>query len=164
MRYLLMAICVWVPISCGVYSFTGTSLPPEVKTISVEFFPNITSYAPTLSNVFTDALKDKFNRQTKLELVRSNGDIRFSGEIRDFNVSPAGITADEVASKNRLTIRVRVNFENTKDESQSFFEKEFSAYEDFPGNESLTSVQGQLMEQITATLVENIFNASVAIW
>ena len=150
--------------SCGIYSFTGTSLSPEVKTISVEYFQNMAPLvAPSLSSTFTDALKDQFIRYTKLQQVRSDGDLQFSGEIRGYDVAPAAITGDEVASKNRLTVRVHVKFVNLKDELQSF-EKDFSAYEEFPGEQSLDAVQSQLIEKIVKTLVENIFNASVANW
>ena len=150
--------------SCGIYSFTGTSLSPDVKTISVEYFQNMAPLvAPSLSNSFTDALKDQFIRYTKLQQVRAEGDLQFSGEIRGYDVAPAAITGDEVASKNRLTVRVHVKFVNLKDELQNF-EKDFSAYEEFPGEQSLDAVQSQLIEKIVKTLVENIFNASVANW
>jgi anaerobic selenocysteine-containing dehydrogenase len=42
---------------CGVYSFTGASIPAEAKTISIQYFPNNASMVePTLSQAFTDAL------------------------------------------------------------------------------------------------------------
>ena len=98
-----------------------------------------------------------------MQQVRSEGDLQFSGEIRGYDVSPAAITGDEVASKNRLTIRIHVKFVNLKDEQQSF-ERDFSAYEDFPGEQSLDAVQSTLIDNIVKTLVENIFNASVTNW
>jgi hypothetical protein len=118
---------------------------------------------PSLSNTFTDALKEQFRRYVKLQQVRTDGDLQFSGEIRGYDVSPAAITGDEVASKNRLTIRIHVKFVNLKDEQQSF-ERDFSAYEDFPGEQSLDAVQSTLIDNIVKTLVENIFNASVTNW
>ncbi|MDR2563856.1 MAG: LPS assembly lipoprotein LptE [Prevotellaceae bacterium] len=161
MILIIIGLCLQ---SCGIYSFTGTSLSPDVKTISVEYFQNMAPLvAPSLSSSFTDALKDQFIRYTKLQQVRSEGDLQFSGEIRGYDVAPSAITGDEVASKNRLSIRVHVKFVNMKDELQNF-EKDFSAYEEFPGEQSLDAVQGQLIEKIVKTLVENIFNASVANW
>ena len=157
----VLALCLQ---SCGIYSFTGTSLSPEVKTISVDYFQNMAPLVvPSLSNTFTDALKEQFRRYVKLQQVRSEGDLQFSGEIRGYDVSPAAITGDEVASKNRLTIRIHVKFVNLKDEQQSF-ERDFSAYEDFPGEQSLDAVQSTLIDNIVKTLVENIFNASVTNW
>lgn len=162
--FLILLLTVFVVNSCGVYSFTGTSISPDVKTVSIDFFQNMAPLVvPTLSNTFTDALKDKFIKQTKLELLREDGDLQFSGEIRGYDIQPAAITGEEVASLNRLTIRVKVKFVNKKDESQNF-DRDFSAYEDFPGAASIEQYQSELITKITETLTENIFNASVANW
>jgi hypothetical protein len=139
-------------------------LSPEVKTVSIEYFPNMALLInPTLSNTFTEALKDMFTRQTRLTQVESEGHLQFSGEIKDYSINPTAITGDEVASLNRLTIRVKVKYVNQVDEKQNF-EKDFSAYADFPGEASIEQHQAQLVEEITKTLVENIFNASVGNW
>jgi hypothetical protein len=118
---------------------------------------------PALSNTFTEALKDMFTRQTRLTQVESDGHLQFSGEIRDYSVTPTAITGDEMASLNRLTIRVRVRYINQIDETQNF-DKDFSAYSDFPGEASIEQYQSQLVEEITKTLVENVFNASIGNW
>jgi hypothetical protein len=150
--------------SCGIYSFTQSYLSPDVKTVSIEYFPNMALLVnPSLSNVFTEALKDMFTRQTRLTQVESDGHLQFSGEIRDYSITPTAITGEEVASQNRLTIRVKVKYVNLIDETQNF-EKDFSSYSDFPGEASIEQYQSQLVEEITKTLVENIFNASVGNW
>jgi hypothetical protein len=150
--------------SCGIYSFNQSYLSPEVKTVSIEYFPNMALLVnPTLSNTFTEALKDMFTRQTRLTQVTSDGHLQLSGEIREYSVTPTAITGDEMASLNRLTIRVKVKYVNQTDETQNF-EKDFSAYSDFPGEASIEQYQAQLVDEITKTLVENIFNASVGNW
>jgi hypothetical protein len=163
LKYLML---LFIPIfsSCGIYSFNQSYLSPDVKTVSIEYFPNMALLVnPTLSNTFTEALKDMFTRQTRLTQVESDGHLQFSGEIRDYAITPTAITGDEVASLNRLTIRVKVKYVNQTDETQNF-EKDFSAYSDFPGEASIEQYQSQLVEEITKTLVENIFNASVGNW
>lgn len=150
--------------NCGIYSFGGVNIAPEVKTITIDYFQNLAPLVvPSLSNVFTNELKEQFNRQTRLAMVQADGDLHFTGEIKGYDVAPAAITGDEVASLNRLTIRVRVKYENKFDETQNF-DKEFSAYDDFPGSKSIESVQLELNEKIVKILVENIFNASVVNW
>lgn len=159
-------IVLFIPIfsSCGIYSFNQSYLSPEVKTVSIEYFPNMALLVnPTLSNTFTEALKDMFTRQTRLTQVGSDGHLQFSGEIRGYDIAPTAVTGDEVASLNRLTIKVKVKYVNQIDETQNF-EKDFSAYGDFPGEASIEQYQSQLVEEITKTLVENIFNASVGNW
>ena len=46
---------------CKVYSFTGASISSDIKTVSIKYFPNKASIVqPSLSQVFTEKLKDKF--------------------------------------------------------------------------------------------------------
>jgi hypothetical protein len=118
---------------------------------------------PALSNTFTEALKDMFTRQTRLTQVESEGHLQFTGTITGYDITPTAITGDEMASLNRLTIKVKVKYVNQIDETQNF-DKDFSAYSDFPGEASIEQYQSQLVEEITKTLVENIFNASVGNW
>lgn len=150
--------------SCGVYSFTGASITPGVKTVSIQYFPNRASVAqPSLSQVFTDKLKEKFVSQTSLIQVNQSGDLRFEGYISDYTVQPTAIQSTDVAALNRLTITVHVKFENMKDEKQNF-ETSFSRYADFDSRKDLTSVESSLMNDISSQLVDDIFNKSVVNW
>lgn len=150
--------------SCGLYSFTGVSLAPEINTVSVDYFQNMAPLAlPTLSSSFTDALQQKYMRQTRLNLVNEDGDIQISGEIRGYDITSVAMTNDNFASTKRLSVRIRVKFEN-KYQPEKNFDKEFSASEDFPGDQSDVSAQETLIEDIIETLAENIFIATVADW
>ena len=150
--------------SCGFYSFTGASISPDVKTVVVKYFPNrAATIQPTLSQVFTERLKDYFLEQTNLSLETDAGDLNFSGEIVKYEVKPIAIQANEQAAQNRLTISVKVKFENTKDESKNF-EQKFSRYADYDSNQSLANVEEDLIEQITNELAEDIFNKAVVNW
>jgi len=165
-RFMLIALPAMLALlGCrGGYSFTGTSISPDVKTISVDFFQNMAPIVmPTLSNDFTEALKEKFRRQTRLSFVNANGNLHFEGEITGYDVVSKAIQANETAALSTLTITVKVRFINEIDEKQNF-DKQFSANQDFPGSQTLESVQGTLIPQIIETLTENIFNAAVANW
>lgn len=162
-QYLTAILTVFF-VSCGIYSFQQSYLSPDVKTVSIEYFPNMAMLVePTLSNTFTEALKDMFTRQTRLQQIEADGHLQFSGEIRGYDITPTAITSNEVAAQNRLTIRVKVKYVNQMNEKQNF-DKEFSAYSDFPGSASIEQYQAQLIEEIVKNLVENIFNASVGNW
>ncbi|MCB0481649.1 MAG: LptE family protein [Flavobacteriales bacterium] len=159
-------IIVLVHTGCKMnYGFSGASIDyNEVKTYSVKFFPNYAPLAqPTLSQEFTEELRDVFLNQTKLDLVKANGDLQFSGKITDYNTTPVSITANEVAAQNRLTITVQVTFVNTKDETKNF-EQTFSKYADYSSTEALSSVESSLIEEINKLLVQEIFNKSVSNW
>lgn len=146
------------------YSFTGTSIQADVKTVTINYFEyKALKVNPTLSNEITEAMKDKFRKLTKLEQVDMNGDLELSGEITGYEVRAAAVTADEVAAQNRLTITVKVKFTNNK-YPEDDFEKSFSAYSDYDSTNTLDAVESTLCTEIIETLVEDIFNASVAQW
>jgi hypothetical protein len=151
--------------SCGIYSFTGTNINPNVKTIQVDFFPNnATLVEPTLSTVFTTSLQDLFLTQTNLEMVKSGGDLQYEGEITGYKISPMTATAEQTAAQNRITITVNVRFYNNKQEEDNF-ERSFSFYYDFPANESLTgTLLSDAYDEILERITQDIFNASLAKW
>ena len=151
---------------CGIYTFSGTSLQPDIKTIMVANLENRAMIInPTLSSQLTEALQDKYRRQTKLEMVYDDPDLEVSGYITGYEVTPTAVTADEVASKNRLTITVRIFYKNNKYPDEAFPSgRNFAAYQDYDSTNSLDSVQDALCQQIIETLVEDIFNATVAEW
>lgn len=151
--------------SCtGGYSFTGQDISANIKTVQISYFPNQASMVqPNLSNVFTEALKDRFISQTNLEMVTYDGDIAFEGMITNYTVNAQAFQGNETAALNRLTITVKVKFTNT-DEPAKSFETNFSRYADFESTQSLSSVEGDLIQQICDELVTDIFNKSVANW
>jgi hypothetical protein len=151
--------------SCGIYSFTGTNIQPDVKTIQIDFFPNNAMLVePTLSTVFTQQLQDLFLQQTNLDLVKSGGDLQFEGEITGYKINPMTATAEQTAAQNRITITVNVRFYNNKFEEDNF-ERTFSFFYDFPADQSLTgSLLETAYEEILTRITQDIFNASVAKW
>jgi len=151
--------------SCKVsYSFTGASISPQVKTISIPNFPNNAQpVVATLSRDFTEALQNYFTSQTNLALVDRNGDLNLEGSITGYSVQPVAIQGNETAALNRMTITVKVEFTNKNDEKLNF-ESNFSRYVDYPSSQNLASVQEQLIDQINEQLVQDIFNKAVVNW
>lgn len=159
----LFAISVFYSCSGG-YSFTGADISPDIKTFSVDYFENRAPLVqPTLSNVFTEGLKDRFLSQTNLDLVNRDGHLHFEGEITNYRVSPQAFTGDERAAANRLSITIRVKFTNAMDETKDF-DKSFSRFADFESSVSLNAVEAQLIDEIVDQITEDIFLESVANW
>lgn len=157
---LLAMLCT----RCGIYSFSGASIPAEAKTVSVQYFPNQAQLInPTLSDNFTTALRDAIMNQTSLDMVEANGDLAFEGEIVDYKTTPVAITTEQTAALNRLTITINVRFLNAYDDSKNF-ESRFSNYVDYPSDQELTSVQESLTATIIEALVEDIFNKALVNW
>jgi hypothetical protein len=165
MKKVLLYIAVLLSVvSCRIYSFTGTNIQADVKTITIPFVEyKALRVNPSLSNDLTEALQDKFRKLTSLEQVDEDGDLELVCEVTGYEVKPQAITAGEVAAQNRLTVTVKVEFTNRKypedDVSQSF-----SAYEDYDSTNSLDAVEAGLCETIIEKIVEDIFNATVAQW
>ena len=161
---LLLMLSVSVMPACGVYSFTGASIPAEARTISVQNFPNNALLVePLLSNELTTALRDKFMNQTSLRVIEANGDLAFEGEIVDYRTEPTAIQSDQTAALNRLTIAVNVRYFNKYDESTSF-ESRFSQYKEYPSTQDLNAVKESLIQEMVEMLVEDIFNRAVVNW
>ena len=159
---LVLALAV-VCQGCGIYSFSGASIPAEAKTVSVDYFPNHAQLVnPLLSDNLTTALRDAMNSQTTLDLIETGGDLAFEGEITDYRTTPVAITG-QTAAMNRLTITVKVRFSNRIDDTKDF-EQSFSRYEDYPSNQDLMSVQEALTATIVEQLVEDIFNKALVNW
>lgn len=149
---------------CGIYSFTGASISPEVKSVSIDLFPSYAALAPpNLAQLFTETLRDKFVSLTNLDLITRNGDIRFKGSITNYRTNPVAIQGNEQAAKNRLTITVAVEYTDTKNPDASF-EKSFSRFADFDSNRNLADVEQDLIVEINDQIVQDIFNESVVNW
>lgn len=162
---IIMVIVACGILSCtGGYSFTGADISPDIKTFSVANFENRAPLVqPTLSNVFTEALIDRFLSQTNLDVVGRDGDLSFEGEITNYRVSPQAFTGDETAALNRLTITIRVKFTNQLEPSKDF-DTSFSRFADFESTVSLSAVENELISEIVDQITEDIFIRSVANW
>lgn len=162
---LISCLLLLILASCGIYSFSGTSIQPDVKTITINYFDyKALKVNPTLSNDLTEALRTQFRKMTNLEQTEMDGDLEIIGEITGYDVKATAITAGDVAAQNRLTVNVKVSFTNRKHPEDDFQNKSFSAYSDFDSTLSLDSVESTLVTEIIDKLVEDIFNATVAQW
>lgn len=160
-----LTIAAFLVQSCGIYSFTGTSIQPEVKTVTIPFFEyKALKVNPSLSNLLTEALQEKFRRFTRLELVEEEGDMEIAGAVVGYDVRATAITASEQAAQNRLTVSVKISFTNRKFPEEDFADKSFSAYADFDATQTLDAVESTLCDEIIEKLCEDIFNGTVANW
>ena len=163
-KALALAFAAVLLASCGIYSFSGTSIQPDVNTVTINFFEyRALKVNPSLSSDLTEAIRTQFRRMTKLEQVDLDGDMEISGEVTGYDVSLAGVTADEVAAQQRLTVTIKVEFTNRK-HPEDDFEKSFSSYSDYDATNSLDAVESTLCKDIIDKLVDEIFNATVANW
>lgn len=162
---IVIAAVAAIAHSCGIYSFTGTSIQSDVKTITINYFEyTAMKVNPSLSNQITEALQEKFIKLTSLELVDMDGDLEILGTVSGYDVKASAVTANEQAATSRLTVTVKISFTNRKYPEDDFPDKSFSAYADFDAMQPLDAVEASLCEEIVEQLCDDIFNATVARW
>ena len=127
MRYKHIFISFYLIVSsCGIYSFTGSSIPIGAETFQVNYFENNSggkpgsTIEPGLDRDFTIALQDLIVNQTSLSLVNEGGDLLYEGEITEFSITPMAASAEMKASQNRLTMKINLNYENRLNEEDNF--------------------------------------------
>ena len=163
--YLFLVLSV-IMSGCTIsYKFNSASIDyTKVKTISIKDFPNQAPLVyPPLSQQFTEGVKDIYVRQTRLSLVRDNGDLQLEGEITGYDLTPMAVKEDAYSSKTKLTITVKVRYTNRTNADEDF-EQSFSAYREFDSNVMLQDVQDQLCSEIIEELADQIYNSTVANW
>jgi len=163
---ILSFIAVFILLTgCKVsYSFSGASISPQIKTLSVQNFLNRAALVqPGLDQRITDELIDKCKAQTSLEVVSNLGDVNFEGEITEYKTNPLTVAADAYAAMNRFSITVRVKFTNSVDTDLSF-DQSFTRYEDYDSNLDLSAVEQDLVEKIVELIIEDIFNKAFVNW
>ena len=166
MKTLKIFVISILACCCSVkYSLTGASISPETKTFQVNYFQNNAPLIePGIERDFTNKLIDLLINQTSLELVKSNGDLTYEGEIVEYRISPTTATANNTAAQNRLTVGVNIRFYD-KNDSEADFEKRFSFYYDYPGNIQLIGGQRDTaLDEIFERITQDVFNASLAKW
>ena len=166
--YILITFALLVK-GCGIYSFTGASIPPGVSTFQVNFFENQagnrpgSTVEPGLDNEFTNALQDLIMNQTNLDLVTSDGQLIYEGEITEYSVTPMSATAQITAAQNRLEMSVAFRFINTKLEEDDF-SKTYSFFYDFPAELQVFDVKDTAHKEIFDRITQDIFNDTLAKW
>jgi len=153
--------------SCTIsYKFNGSNIDyTKTKTISIADFPNTAELVyPQFSQIFSEKLRDVYGRQTRLQLVQKGGDLHLEGEIVGYQLTPMAISADSYASQTKLTVTIKVRFTNNKNPDDDINDKLYTAFQVFDSGKMLTEVQQQLVTQMTADIVDNIYNDTVAKW
>jgi len=151
-------------VSCGFYSFSGISIAADIKTFQVDFFRNKAARViPGIDQRFTNALQDRIMNQTSLDLVNTDGQLIYEGEITRYMVVPTSNTSDQTAALNRMTIGVQLRFTNTKDDKENL-ERSFSYFYDFDANQTEELVMEQALETIYDQITQDIVTATLAKW
>lgn len=165
--YLCMVLVLLSVQGCGIkYGFTGGSIPEGMKTYTVEFFENTAPIVnPTLSQTFTEALKERIRSQSSLSQVTNDGDAIFEGRITGYSIAPAAVEAGtNRAALTRLSITINVKYTNNV-KPEDNFEQPFTRFKDFSSaGGSIPAQEQALIQDINKMLTEDIYNQAFANW
>lgn len=163
---LISLLLMLLLAGCSIkYSLNGASIDyTKIKTVSITDFQNLApTVYPPLAQRFTEDLKDRFQRQTRLRDIPTNGDLSIEGEIVGYDLSAEAVQENAFAAKTRLTLRINVRFTNKVNEEENF-EREFTSFGTFDSSQIFVDVQDQLCEELTKDIINQIFNATVENW
>lgn len=166
MDYKIIALLCLLLSSCSIsYKFNGANINYQTThSISVADFPNNAAMVnPNLSNLLSEGIRDLYQRQTRLQVLRKGGDLELEGEITGYDITQGAIGADSYATESKLTVTVMVHFSNNINPEESF-DKSFSASQTFDSSRLLTEVQDELCTIIIKEIAESIYNETVAKW
>lgn len=165
-RYVTFAVLLIVMNSCAVsYTFNGASIDyTKTKSISIVDFNNVAQLIhPPLAQEFSEKLRDKYTKQTRLKLLKSGGDLHIEGEIVGYDLTPMSIGQDSYSAETKLTVTINVRFTNNQ-KPEDDFEKKYIAFQSFDSNRMITDVQDELLTTIIEDIADNIYNDTVAKW
>ena len=153
------------------YSFTGSSLSPETKTIQIKDFPNNSALMnPSLAQQFSTDIQNRFLQRTTLKGSTEKPDILIEGEITDYTITPTTISTavnapggNIQAAQNKLTITVKVHYEN-KIEPDKSFDKTYSDEAVFSSDLDINTIETTQVKVVNERIINKIFNDIVANW
>lgn len=158
----LVLLTSYLLSSC--YSFKDVSIPPEVKTVKVNYIENRARIVnPNLSQRLTDKLRQKIVNQTRLSQTNSDdAHYDISGQITDYYVTTSGISNQQAAS-NRLNVTVHLIFKNRLDDKKNF-EADLTRNFDYSASKSLSAAEAELTDLIVQNMTDEIFNRIFSNW
>ncbi len=164
-KYCLLSLLL-ILNGCSIsFTFNGASIDySKTKTISIVDFNNVAELVhPPLAQEFSEKLRDKYVKQTRLQLLKNNGNLHLEGEITGYDLTPMSISQDTYSAETKLTVTINVRFTNNANPDDDF-EKRYSAFQSFDSNRMLTDVQDELLTVILDDIIDNIYNDTVAKW
>lgn len=163
-RFVWLGYFLFSFSACGIYSFSGVTIPDDIKSISIAYFPNqAPQVAPTLSQVFTEKLRDKFQNETRLFLTPQNGDYHIEGIISDYKIEPVGVSGNTTATENRLTMMSKVTFQCLAYPKLNYT-KTYTNFVNFEASTNFATIENRLIDEVTAMMVQDIFNDIALKW
>lgn len=162
---LLVASCLVLLAGCGVYSFSGATIPDRLQTVAIPIAEDRSAGGPPgLDRLLTDALVDRFVDRSRLSLEtdEAEADAVVRATIERYAIAPVAVTDQNVAALNRVSLAVRVVVED-RVENAELLARTFTATEDFA---PAAGLQGEADASATALeqIARDAFTAATSDW
>jgi len=161
---ILFGMTALINFGCGVYSFTGASVPEHLKTIAIPVAEDKSPAAiPGLRELLTEDIIQKFINDNSLQVTeRSRADATLECVITSVTDAPAIVSAGEQISSRRLTINVNVVYKDLV-QKKTIFENSFNNYGDYVPGE-VENNRESAIESAVDKISEDILLAVVSGW
>lgn len=143
--------------SCGIYSFSGSTLPSHIKTVAVPLFDDTTAEFG-IDQQLTDAVIDAVTRDNTLKIAaQRSADAVLKGTVISVTDRAGQYNADETASDFRITLTIKVVFEDVS-KRKVLWEENFSQWG------SYESDREEGIQEAIEKLTTDILNRTVSGW
>lgn len=147
--------------SCGIYSYTGDIY---ATTVSVDNIKNhVKTLSPDINFQISEKLKRKLNQQPGLMVVEDNSNLKIEGAIKDLNISPFSIGANNVVYINRVTLKISIIAINN-DSNEKTSEKDIVAFADYDAKQNFGKINDSIYNLLSSRIVEEIYNELFLKW
>jgi len=150
---------------CGYYSFSGSSLPSNIRTIAIPLFENKTTEFGVPEDI-TDALINEFTQDNTLKVVdRRAADSAIEGTIVNIREQAGAYNQQEQVQEIRIYVRVKAKFEDLK-KNNVLWEEEITQWGTYnPDSASGENATRQdAIDEAIEKIVTEIFNKTISGW
>lgn len=156
----LLALTLW---GCS-YSFTGSSVPPHLKTVAIPLFDDQSNSAePALREDFTNRLIERFRQDNSLEVTdQAAADAVLEGTVTTVTDQPTVVTAGETVEKARITVTVKAVFRDMK-LKKTMFDKNFTNWGEYEIGAD-PSIRSEALHTAIEKVTEDILLEAVSGW
>lgn len=165
---------VWVVVlvlsaslsGCTFYSFTGANIPSHLETIAIPIAQdNTSSPVNTMGSDLTRLLTDRFVDRTSLSLTTndSEADALLTARIQRYTNRPTGVSGDERATSNQVTIRIQVRYVD-QTEGEELLSETFSGVANYNPAEAGLAGEQQAAQVALENAADDIFSSATSNW
>lgn len=122
-RNLVVIVIISAIYGCGIYTFNGSSLPSDLKTVDIPLFMN-KSMEPNVADEITQEINTQVQSGNLLRIVTRGGDASISGTVTSYENKPYMYSS--IGERNvdidqyKVTITADVEFTNNKKNDELF--------------------------------------------